>query len=195
MSKNGNGGNIFAADVYVHTRTPGTHVHWQEHAHTLAHSLTHTQARQAALNVGHWALLSLKRAETVPKPPLQSDCFRTPEKNTDAVVAPANRRRWELVFNCAQRPLPSRIADRSRRVLLTWALHRGGGGREGWGEKQEAYFTLRCTVMRNRDSRAHYFANIRSENREATASRAAKGEVTTFIACFSSNKGRLRSYS
>lgn len=65
----------FSRQMYVLT-----HVY----THTLTHidkdtrtrSPTHTH-RQAALNVGHWALLSLKRAETVPNPPLQSGCFRT----------------------------------------------------------------------------------------------------------------------
>lgn len=164
----------FSRQMYIHTHihihirtlTHAGHARTQVHWHTHTHTHSGKAGRQAALNVGHWALLSLKRAETVPKPPLQSDRFRTPEKNTVAAVAaaaPASRRRPGQVFKCAQKPLPSRIADRSRRVLLTWTLHRGGGGREGWGEKQEAYFTLRCTVMRNRDSRAHYFANSRSE--------------------------------
>lgn len=76
MAGKRNGRNIFAADVCTHTHTHiHTHTHWQGYAHTLVHS-THTH-RQAALNVGHWALLSLKRAETVPNPPLQSGCFRT----------------------------------------------------------------------------------------------------------------------
>lgn len=120
MSKNGNGGNIFAADVYVHTRTyVHTYIDKNTRTRSPTHSLTHThtQARQAALNVGHWALLSLKRAETVPKPPLQSDRFRTPEKNP--VAAPENLRQPGQVFKCAQKPLPSRIADRNGRVLLT----------------------------------------------------------------------------
>lgn len=68
----------FSRQMYAHiyTRCPGTHIHTgagkRAHARPLVH--THTLA---ALNVGHWALLSLKRAETVPKPPLQSNRFRT----------------------------------------------------------------------------------------------------------------------
>lgn len=55
--------------VYTHTLT-----HIDKDTRTRSPTRTH---RQAALNVGHWALLSLKRAETVPNPPLQSGCFRT----------------------------------------------------------------------------------------------------------------------
>lgn len=68
----------FSRQMYILTHTY-THTLTRIRAH--ARPLTHTD-RQAALNVGHWALLSLKRAETVPKPPLQSDCFRTQEKKT-----------------------------------------------------------------------------------------------------------------
>lgn len=71
------GGNIFAADVCAHTRIyTHTHTHTDKDTRTRSPTLTHTR-RQAAVNVGHWALLSLKRAETVPNPPLQSGRFRT----------------------------------------------------------------------------------------------------------------------
>lgn len=117
----------FSRQMYMYTHTHAhrartytrTLTRIRAHARPLTPSLTHTQARQAALNVGHWALLSLERAETVPKPPLQSDCFRTPEKNTVAAAAPASHRQPGQVFKCAPKPLPSRIADMSRRVLLT----------------------------------------------------------------------------
>lgn len=162
--------------AHAHTYTDKYNTHALAHStRASAHTHTYWQGR-LALNVGHWALLSLKRAETVPKPPLQSDRFRTPDKNTvAAAAAPANDRRRGQVFKSAQKPLPSRITDRSRRVLLACTLHRGGGGREGWGEKQEAYFTLRCTVMRNRDSRAHYFANSRSAKRRGLLCNPRRG--------------------
>lgn len=65
--------------MYTHTHSPTAHTYTHIGKDTRTHSPTHTHT-QAALNVGHWALLSLKRAETVPKPLLQSDCFRTLKK-------------------------------------------------------------------------------------------------------------------
>lgn len=68
MSKNGNGGNIFAADVCVHThaRTPGTHVHMYIDKNTRTrsptHSLTHTHTGEAGCSECGSLGLALPRA-------------------------------------------------------------------------------------------------------------------------------------
>lgn len=89
----------FSRQMYVLT-----HVY----THTLTHidkdtrtrSPTHTH-RQAALNVGHWALLSLKRAETVPNPPLQSGCFRTLREKYS--ICPPRRPRYFTIKKTTRR--------------------------------------------------------------------------------------------
>lgn len=78
-----------------------------------------------------------------------------------------------LPWNTQRKPLPSPVIVHCLRVLLSLTLHRGGGGQEdsGMGEKQEAYFILRRTVMRNGDSRVHYFAST-------VAAAKREGEMT-----------------
>ena len=60
------------------------------------------------------------------------------------------------VFCLLERCMEAVGARRSRRT-------------SGSGEKQEAYFILRRTVMRNGDSRAHYFASTVASRTEGTA--------------------------
>lgn len=91
--------NIFAADVHTYTHTH-SHMHARTHTYTVtvlrAHARPHSYTSTvAALNVGHWALLSLKRAETVPKPPLQSERFLTLKKTTHS----ARPLRFDSVFS------------------------------------------------------------------------------------------------
>lgn len=68
------------------------------------------------------------------------------------------------------------------------AARRWGPGRlRGWGEKQEAYFILRRTVMRNGDSRAHYFASTvaKQEKKDLPERRRRRKGWRRRIACLS----------
>lgn len=86
------------------------------------------------------------------------------------------------------------LRDKSTAACVFCLLERcieavGARRTPGWGEKQEAYFILRRTVMRNRDSRAHYFASTVAAKME----RIFKGEMTprVFVAFLVHNRCNL----
>lgn len=152
----------FSRQMNVHTRTrartrrPGAFPYTHTRKHT-THTHTLAERARAAPNVGHWALLSLGRADTVP----EASSLRSDHSDNDAAALVRDRRppaplsaRWEALTWSAGRRQPPRFAYSD-----VASSRRGPGGLRGWGEKQEAYFILRSTVMRNSDSRAHYFAS------------------------------------
>lgn len=168
MSKTSNGGNIFAADVYTHTRIQRERVPGQTRTHTLtgirAHARPLVHIDTGCSECGSLGLALPQACGNSPEAysavRLLPHAKKTPftDHNRRAILQSATTAGFRYALKNPY--LPEWATAASVFCLLERCIEVVGARRTpGWGKKQEAYFILRRTVMRNRDSRAHYFAS------------------------------------